>query len=566
MKKYRSSKLPPKDVLPDRQDIERRMLFRRNLKTEEEAEKFLNISYERDTNDPFLMTGMKEAVSRILKAMESGEHIAVFGDFDADGLCASVCWQDFFRRAGYQNYSFYIPHRHEEGFGVSREALFELLKKGVSLVITVDCGVADGEALEEATEAGLDIIVTDHHEPVNGLPQVFAVLDPKRKDCSYPDPDLSGAGVAFKLIQGLLSKERFGIPEGHEKWLLDLVGIATISDSVPLLGENRVLARYGLLVLRKSPRVGIMKLCRKLNLSQSDLTEDDIGFMIAPRLNAASRMGEVADAFTLLATEDEAEAERAVSGLEKLNNERKGVVAAMVKDVKQNKTSLQENDVIVTGNPKWRPSLLGLVANSLAEEFSKPVFLWGRDGANNIKGSCRSGGGVDLLALMSHAEGFFEQYGGHRFAGGFSVRFEDIHKLREGLNEAYSKNGIKAEYEEVLVDGVLSLSDVNDRFYNTIERFSPFGVGNPKPVFKFAGVFIKEVRLFGKQKEHLEIILADEKGVKVKAIGFFLKPQDLEKDPKEGDQVTVIATLERSFFRGRSELRLRLVDVLSVRS
>ena len=562
MEKYQLRKSPPKKILKEYSELERTLLFGRSIKNKDDAKRFLSVSYDRDILDPFLMTGMERAVSRIIKAMKSGEKIAIFGDFDADGLCATVCWKDFFFRAGYENVTFYIPHRHEEGFGVSVEALSSLSDEGATLVITVDCGIADSKVFDDSRELGLDIIVTDHHEPVNGLPKVLAVVDPKRKGCSYPNPNLCGAGVAFKVIQGVLSKDRFGIPEGHEKWLLDLVAVATISDSVPLVGENRALARYGLLVLRKSQRVGIMKLCRKLYLPQPNLTEDDVGFMIAPRLNAASRMGDIKDAFTLLSTYDDAEAEEAVKGLERVNNERKGVVASMVKEVKAKTLVLENSEVIVTGNPNWRPSLLGLVANSLAEEYSKPVFLWGRDGSQTIKGSCRSYGGVDLLALMSSAEKNFKQFGGHRFAGGFSVDFKSVHTLRESLNEAYSKTENTSCEEITEVDFLLSLDDVDETFYKKIERFSPFGVENPKPVFRFSNLLIERVKLFGKKSEHLELTFKKSSGREMKAIGFFKTQENFNKRIKEGERVDLVATVEKSFFGGRVELRLRIVDTV----
>ncbi len=561
MEKYSVRDLPSEGVLSDYSEIERRLLYGRFIKDNEEAKRFLSVSYESGTHDPFLLTDMDKAVSRIIKAMNSKEKIAIFGDFDADGLCASVCWKDFFRRANYENVSFYIPHRHDEGFGLNSQALNELSLDGVSLVITVDCGIADIEVLKEVSNLGFDVIVTDHHEPVNGLPEVTAVVDPKRKDCSYPNPNLTGAGVAFKVIQGILSKQRFNIPEGHEKWLLDLVGISNVSDYVPLVGENRVLTHYGLLVLRKSPRSGLVKLCRKLNLSQTNLTEDDIGFMIAPRLNAASRMGSSEDAFVLLSTYDEAEANRVVSKLEKVNNERKGVVASIVKEVKKNNEVLEGNDVIVTGNPKWRPSLLGLVANSLAQEFSKPVFLWGRDGSQVIKGSCRSSGGVDVLNLMSSVEGVLKQYGGHKFAGGFSVDFDQVHTLRDELNVAYKKNDVVLKEELKEVDGVLSLDDVNISMFRKLEKFSPFGVGNPKPVFKFSNVLIKNIKLFGKQKEHIELVFENSKKVDVRSIGFFMKLESFDRKVEEGSRVDLIATMELSYFKGRPELRLRIVDI-----
>ena len=561
MEKYSLRNLPPEGVLSEYSDIERRLLHSRFIKDSDEAERFLSVSYERDMHDPFLLTDMDRAVSRILKAMNSKEKIAIFGDFDADGLCASVCWKDFFQRANYEKVSFYIPHRHDEGFGLNNKALTEMSSDGVSLVITVDCGVADTEILKEASGLGLDVIVTDHHEPVNGLPEVTAVVDPKRKDCSYPNPNLTGAGVAFKVIQGILSQNRFGIPEGHEKWLLDLVGISNISDYVPLIGENRTLTYYGLLVLRKSPRLGLVKLCRKLNIPQRNLTEDDVGFMIAPRLNAASRMGSAEDAFVLLSTCDEAEASEAVLRLEKVNNERKGVVASIVKEVKKNSEMFNDQNVIVAGNPKWRPSLLGLVANSIAEEYSKPVFLWGRDGSRVIKGSCRSSGEIDVLSLMSSTEEVFEQYGGHKFAGGFSVSFKQVHILRERLNIAYGKNGVRSKEEVKEIDGVLSIDDVNISMYRKIERFAPFGVGNPKPVFKFPGVLIKRMKMFGKENEHIELVFQNSKGVDIKAIGFFQKPENFEREIKEGKEIDLIATVELSYFRGRQELRLRIVDV-----
>lgn len=537
-------------------------MYARGLRNKTDVERFVSADYEREIPDPFLMKDMNVAVLRILKAIKSEETIAVFGDFDADGLCGTACLKDFFTRIGYENVLFHIPHRHDEGFGVSAGALTDLARQGATVVITVDCGIADIDAIEEASKIGLDVIITDHHEPINGLPKALAVVDPKRGDCQYPNKNLCGAGVIFKVVQGILFRDRLGIPEGHEKWFLDLVGIATIADSVPLVGENRVLARYGLLVLRKSPRVGIRKLCRKLYLDQRHLTEDDVGFMIAPRLNAASRMGDIKDAFTLLSTNSEREAEEAVAGLERLNNERKGAVASIVKEVKKNNEVIEEHSVIVTGNPKWRPSLLGLVANSLAEEYSKPVFLWGRDGAQVIKGSCRSSGGVDLLALMSLSGETFEQFGGHRFAGGFSVHFKQVHTMREQLNLAYTENGVKAESDQEEIDILMSVDVVDEVLYERVERLSPFGCGNPKPLIRFSNVLIKNFRVFGKQKNHLELVLGKTNHSSLRAIGFFMKPESLQKKPETGKTYDIIATVEKSFFRGREEIRLRLVDIV----
>ncbi len=562
MKDHTLRSSPPKGRFSHFPDLERTLFHARGIENDEEAERFLEPDYVRDTHDPFELRDMDKAVSRFLKAVKNEEHIAIFGDFDADGVCSTALLSDFLSRIGYRNVSFYIPHRHEEGFGVSVSALSDLAEKGVTLVITVDCGIADVGAISQASSLGLDVIVTDHHEPVNGLPKARAVIDPKRSDCAYPNPDLCGAGIAFKFVQAVLARDRCGISEGQEKWLLDLVGIATISDMVPLRGENRVFASYGLLVLRRSPRVGILKLCRTLPLSQRHLSEDDVGFMITPRLNAASRMGDAEDAFVLLSTSEEAKAEEVLKILEKINTERKGVVASMVKEIKRTVRVSHDENVIVAGNPKWRPSLLGLAANTLAEEFSRPVFLWGRDGSQEIKGSCRSDGNVDTLALMSSAAHVFEQFGGHQYAGGFSVSFEEVHTLREQLNEAYEKNECSIPEQVNEIDADLSLDDVTPRLYERLERFAPFGMANPKPVFRFSNITPERVRALGKEKNHLELTFKNSAGRDIKVMGFFMTTGSFKREVREGEVLTLIANLERSFFRGRLELRLRIVDIV----
>jgi single-stranded-DNA-specific exonuclease len=311
------------------------------------------------------------------------------------------------------------------------EAVQELSGQGAKLIITIDCGITDVLAVEKANRLGLEVIITDHHEPPSPLPAAFAIIDHKQVDCNYPDKNICGSGVAFKLIQAILKLNRFGLKQGHEKWLLDLVGIATLSDMVPLVGENRIFAYYGLSVLRKSPRKGLMQLLRKLKIDQRYLNEDDVAFMITPRINAASRMGLPMDAYNLLVADNEVDANKYTDHLDKINNERKGVVSSLVKEVKKILEERYGNeipDVIVLGNPEWRPSLLGLVANTCAEEFDRPTFFWGRDGGNIIKGSCRSEGKTSVVELMrSSVPETFLQFGGHKHSGGFAVSNEEIH-------------------------------------------------------------------------------------------------------------------------------------------
>lgn len=520
----------------------------------EEQEFFLKPDYSR-LHDPLLLPDMEKARDRVIKAVKENEHIVIFSDYDADGIPGSVVFADFFKRIDYENISFYIPHRHDEGYGLNLEAVKEIAERGAKLMITLDCGITDTEEVSLANEKGIDVIITDHHEPKDELPPAFAIVNPKRADSKYPFKGICGSAVAFKLVQAILLKESFGVKPGMEKWSLDMVGIATLSDMVPLVDENRILARFGLEVLRKSPRPGLSALFRKLNLKREYLTEDDVAFMITPRINAASRMGVPQDAFKLLSTDDYAEAEKLADHLEKINQERKGVVASLVKAAKA-ELKKRENlgEVIVIGNPDWRPALLGLIANSLVEEYLRPVFVWGRDGDGMLKGSCRSFNGYDLVMLMEGAKESFIEFGGHKGAGGFSVTLEHITTLEEKLSQALLK---LASDETVEKKGLnITLTDISENLWQTVSQFAPFGTGNEKPVFKIVNAPIKSVRTFGKENNHLEISLSNG----VKAISFFSTPESY-KLKATSSSCTLHANLEKSYFRNRPELRLRIVDI-----
>src|SRR3989344_4678297 len=373
-------------------DLTSALLTRRGILTKEDAEKFLNPSYDEHLHDPFLMTDMPKAARRFADAIISGEEIAVWSDYDCDGIPGAVLMHDFLQKAG-ANFVNYIPHRHEEGYGMNVAGVESLAKNGVKLIVTVDSGITDVAAIARANELGMEVIVIDHHLPLEeGLPLAFAVLNPNaREGETYPFRGLCGSGVAWKLVCATLAVEpqlRERVPEGWEKWLLDMVGLATIADMVPLVDENRVLATYGLFVMRKSPRIGLQKLCRGMRVEQRAITEDDVGFMIAPRVNATSRMGDARDAFTLFTTTDESEAEGLAKKLETANRQRKASVGAITRAVHarvRERGNLRS--VIALGDPEWRPSLLGLVAGTIAEEYERPVFLWGRGGNRGLKGA-----------------------------------------------------------------------------------------------------------------------------------------------------------------------------------
>lgn len=539
------------------------LLYNRGVDTKAKADAFLHPNYDTQLHAPTLLHDIDPACARIERALQQQERIAIFSDYDCDGIPGAVVLHDFFTAISYGNFQNYIPHRHYEGFGLSRVAIDSLVADGVTLIITIDCGTSNVAEVAYAKEQGVEVIVTDHHEPGETLPPAVAVVNPKLGD--YPFPDLCGAAVAFKLAQAMLARSEYGVTAGREKWWLDMVGIATIADMVPLQGENRVLAHYGLQVLRKSRRPGLQQLLKKARIDQRFLTEEDIGFTIGPRINAASRMDTPEDAFHMLSETDIVKAGERVIHLEKLNTERKTQVALMTKDLhKRLKQVDVMPSVLVLGHTNWRPSLVGLAATKLAEEHSRPVFLWGTDGNGVYKGSCRSGGGCSVVRLMQAASEVFSEHGGHHFSGGFSVKDEYIFTFGEKLVAAMDALGDGAiERKPLMIDAEVSVNDVNALFLAQLAKLAPFGTGNHKPLFAFNNVSPRSVELFGKTKEHTKVLLSTEHGT-LEGIAFFRTPPQFSLEPKADVPCTVLAHVEQSFFMGRQQIRLRIVEVVSV--
>lgn len=537
----------------------RTLLWNRGITNEEEADIFLYPDYERDIRDPFLILNMERAVDRILAGIVKKERIVVYGDYDCDGIPGSVIMHDFFKKIRYENFKNYIPHRHKEGYGLHVSAIDEFAREGVSLIITVDLGITNREQVAHAQSLGIDVIITDHHLPEGDIPPAYAVINSKQSADTYHDNMLCGAGVAWKLVQAILKKESFGIAPGWEKWLLDMAGISTIADMVPLRKENRALAHFGLKVLRKSPRVGLQKLLQKAGVNQKYMTEGDIGFMIAPRINAASRMATPMDAFSLLSAEDEARADEYALHLHNLNNNRKLSVARIMKEAHAMCEARSLREVIVIGNPKWHVGIAGIIAGNIVEKHRRPSFVWGRDDNGLIKGSCRSDGSVNIVDLMAQVPEFvFLAMGGHKEAGGFTVSHEHIHTLEDELVSAYARVE-KTEPERTLfVDATLSLSDVSWALYDNVALLAPFGMANPNPVFLFQDVVVKQVDHFGKERNHLKLSF---EGSRVSAIGFFMDADAWGAPIAPGERVHLAATLEKSMFRGTPELRLRITTV-----
>lgn len=538
---------------------------------------FLNPSYEKHIGNPFDIHGVSQAVDRILSAIQNNEKICVYSDYDCDGIPGGVLLREFFDGIGYP-VEIYVPHRHNEGYGVHVHAVDQLLGKGVTLIITVDLAITNIEEIAYAKSVGVDFIVTDHHLPIheegNGqiVPDAVAVINSKQDVCTYHDKMLCGCAVAWKLACGVLMKLREeninnkvfetvkNLPAGWEKWMLDLVGISTIADMVPLVKENRALAHYGLKVLRKTKRPGLLHIFNEQRMRKDYLTEDDIAFTIAPRVNAASRMGAPIQAHHMLYEKNTERAENFARDLELLNTERKAGVKDIISTFSFDH-DVYKNDVIVVGDLAWGPGILGLIAQNIIDETGKPTFVWGQgDDKTQVKGSCRSLGDVHVVELMARVgHDVLTHWGGHEGAGGFALTVENIPRLSDALNEAVKHVVIKEiGSREIAIDADLAIDDVHEATYQAIAPLAPFGEGNPKPIFSFKEVTPLSTRRFGKKNEHLEIIYPTSKGGKVKAIQFFVKSETEEKSSKPH---TLLAHLEKSYFGFKPELRLRIVDI-----
>ena len=552
MKSYRVRQRAHEDLITD-------LMHARGITDEASQQLFLTPDFERDSHDPFLLPDMKKAVERILAAQKASEKICVWSDYDCDGIPGGVLLTEFLRKIGLE-VTHYIPHRHNEGYGLNLKGLEKLAEEKHTLVITVDLGITDREAVDFANEKEMDVIITDHHLVPGIMPAALAVVDPKRKDSVYPFDALCGAGVAWKLVQAILSKNRFGIAEGQEKWLLDLAGISTLSDMVPLLGENRMLARFGLQVLRRNRRPGFAALLSMMKIKANTLTEDDVGFMISPRINAASRMDSPELAARLLAATNMEDANMLAKQLDGINTERKTLVATTVKEVnkRMEQGDMQDVPVIVMGNPEWRPGILGLVANSLAEAHGKTVFLWGREGGEMLRGSVRSDGNVNIVELMRGAADVFDDFGGHFAAGGFSITQERVPELQQRLLTSYEAlQAAAVGVKEIVVDRTLDLAEISHA-QKALMQLAPFGMDNAKPLFMIPNVSIGSVRTFGKKMDHLELALVND-NVKVSGIAFFSTVNSFQKPVVSGMRADIIGHVELDW---RGSPRVRIVDIL----
>lgn len=537
------------------------LLVQRGVETFEDARKFFRPSLE-DLHDPFLMKDMDKAVERLHEAIAGAQKILAYGDYDVDGTTAVAQMYSFLKNFT-QKLSFYIPDRYDEGYGLSYKALDWAADNGVNLVITLDCGIKAIEKVEYARSKGIDIIICDHHLPEDELPKAVAVLDPKREDCHYPFDDLCGCGVGFKLAQGYV--QHYGLDPALLEPLLDLQVVSIASDLVSMTGENRILAHYGLKRLNENPRQGLRAMISLSQLEPGHIGIDDIVFKIGPRINAAGRMESGRLAVELLTATDERSARKIGEKINDNNNERKSIDREITQEALEMVSSgraLATKNATIVYNPTWNKGVVGIVASRLVEAYYKPTVVLTKSNGF-VTGSARSVQGFDLYASIESCADLLENFGGHMYAAGLTMKEENVEEFCRRMDEFVGKNITREELTPVVeIDAQLDLSQITPKFTRILRQFQPFGPGNSNPVFLTEKLYdFGNGRKVGAAGVHLKLDLVQENMTypQMAAIGFNMASH--YDHIKEGKPIDVCYSIVENFYRGSSTIQLRLKDI-----
>ena len=535
-----------------------RLLVLRDIKTFNEARQFFRPSIE-SLHDPFLMNHMEEATTRVITALTENQKICIYGDYDVDGTCATALLYMFLKEL-YANVEFYIPRRLEEGYGLSTSAVDAVKEMGTDLMIAVDCGITAIEETDYANKLGMDVIICDHHQPKEELPNAFAVLDPLKPGCNYPFKYLSGAGVAFKLAQGLC--ERIG-KRGLPLKYLDLVALAGAADIVPLIDENRILVNEGLNQVNLNPRPGIEALIELSRLQPGQLTSGQIVFTIAPRINAVGRLGDAERAVNLLIANNKKDALELAEVLETENYERRKIdvdTFEAAKEIVESEFDLDDNLAIVLHNKNWHPGVIGIVASRLVEKYYRPsVLLTTIDGV--AKGSARSIDGFNIYEALQKCEDLLLHFGGHQAAAGLALELDKIDEFKTKFNEVL-KSSISTDdlLQEISIDSKIKFSEITPKFLRILEQFSPFGPGNLRPVFLAEGVLTANIpRIVG--TNHLLANFKQNGSDKIfDAIGFNMG-EHFEMIRENNRELDIVFSIDKTIRDNRIYPQLKLKDI-----
>jgi single-stranded-DNA-specific exonuclease len=536
------------------------LMVQRNITSPEEAYAFFNPSMDY-LHDPFMMKDMNIAVERLSTAIKKNERILVYGDYDVDGTTAVALVYSFLREQG-SNVEYYIPDRYKEGYGVSFQGLDSAFRNKCKLVITLDCGIKATEKIQYARSKGLDVIICDHHYPGDEIPKALAVLDPKQPGCSYPYKELSGCGVGFKLIHAYSKIQ--GIPFSAITHYLDLVAVSIASDIVPITGENRVLAYFGLKQLNESPRTGLKEIIREAEVCKA-LTIEDVVFKIGPRINAAGRMETGGRAVELLISNDIKLAAGISKEINSYNIERRSVDRVITNEamrmISEDQSTVNAKTTVLY-NPSWKKGVIGIVASRLIETYYRPTVIL-TESNGFATGSARSVQGYDLYQAIEACSDLLESFGGHMFAAGLTLKKENIQPFIERF-EQYVNSTITEDQmlPRIFIDTELSFSEINDEFFRVMSQFQPFGPENMSPIFVSRNVFDSGTgRMVGSNGEHLKLDLCQETGTlrTIPAIAF--SQANHFEYIKGGNPFDICYSVEMNEFRGVKNLQLNIRDI-----
>ena len=525
-----------------------KILNARDIKDISSVKKFFSDEFE-EGYDPYLMYDMQKAVDRINEAIDNEEKILVYGDYDADGITSTVLLVETLISLG-ANVSSYIPNRFEEGYGPNKEAFTKIINSGISLIITVDNGIAGVEEVELANELGCDVIITDHHKIQDIIPNAYAIIHPEHPEGDYPFKKLAGVGAAFKLAHALL--------EIFPDFLLDLVAIGTIADMVSITDENRIFVKQGLELLNEDPRIGLKMLLELSNIN-SKIDEQTVGFYIAPKLNSIGRMDSAKLGLSFLMAEDAANARVLAEQIEKFNIERKQVTEEIVKDVIDKiETSDKKNKNVIMISGDYHEGVLGIVASNIVEKYQKPVFIMNsKEGI--LKGSARSIYDFNIYTAMNKISDLFIAFGGHTLAAGFSFDEVNLNKIEDFLDNEYENYKQNNELKSTKnIDIVTSLEEISYQFFNSLEALKPYGMDFEKPTILIENSMVLNKTYFGSEKQYLRLTIADEVG-NLECISF--KDTSLFDKVKNNDIIDLLCTLDKNNFNGRTKLQAHIIDI-----
>ena len=530
------------------------ILANRNIVNEEQIRLFLNPT-RNDFHDPYLITDMEKAINRIVEAIEKNEKVTIYGDYDVDGITSITVLKSFLKDRGLE-VSQYIPNRLHEGYGLNKNAIDKIHSYGCELMITVDCGISAIEEIEYANSLGIETIVTDHHEPGNELPNALAVIDNKRKDSTYPFRELAGVGVVFKVIQALGIK--LGLKEEEYLKYLDIVCIGTISDIVPLVDENRVIAKLGLLLIKQTKNIGLRSIIQSSGYTKID--SNSISFGIAPRINACGRMGKAEDALQLFLSKNLNEVSQLTRKLNEYNRLRqdteKKIFENAVKQIEEE--HLTENATITVGGHNWHHGVIGIVSSKITEMYFKPSILLSFEEDGIGTGSGRSIPGFDLHEALSKCTDTIEKFGGHSMAIGITIKKEKLEAFRKEFEEIAKEANIEKIVPIINIDAKIDFSSINKEMVESLKELEPFGEGNKMPVFVFKNLKIDSIRALSEGK-HLKLTLKEGNTV-VNSIGFNMGA--LVEDYRIGDKIDVVGVLEINTFNGVDTLQINMKDIM----